>query len=612
MPDLEAQFDQATASGSMHEELEKFEFKPLEAFELPGIGNLRCEGLIVIVGPNSSGKSQLLQDIFMRLCGEPRALVVATSLEVQKPAEYPQFARWLENEGYFETIFDDNGAEQWKPKTTYVGQGGAVNQIQPSQARNWHDTFVPTSDRTTKRRSEFLNYFGRLLVTALFLDRRLSAMNSVGLIDFEGQPPQHELHALYLDDDARERLYTELVETFGKAVWPDPSRGNLLSLRVSDQGILPTAEDRLSPKKMARFRTIETEGDGLKSYVAICVALLLGRRPICLIDEPEMCLHPPQAHNLGRFIGKHASTSSNVTLAATHSSQILRGIIQTAPRVQIVRLTRSKGDFSAHLVPADVLADAVAKPTVRAESVLDGIFAQGVIVLEADSDRLVYQTTWETMAEEFHQDIHFATVGGTGGIADTCKLYRTLKIPVAVVADLDVIADPTKLKRILEVMADPARTEDLVAKARSVAEAIRKEPPTISPAAVKDSLSAIVLEGNDWEEEADIKVRRELNRLAEQLDRMRQLKRGGIAGLPVSVAEEATSLLRELSSEGIFLVPVGELEEWLETYEIQNSKRNKWAWANSAAQIIQERGRQQGDVWDFMQSVGQYLLENYG
>ena len=133
-------------------------------------------------------------------------------------------------------------------------------------------------------------------------------------------------------------------------MWPDPSRGNMLSLRVSDQGVLPTAEDRLSPKKMAQFRTIESEGDGLKSYVAICVALLLGRRPVCLIDEPEMCLHPPQAHNLGRFIGNHASTSSNVTLAATHSSQILRGIIQTAPTVQIVRLTRSKGDFSAHLV----------------------------------------------------------------------------------------------------------------------------------------------------------------------------------------------------------------------------------------------------------------------
>lgn len=239
---------------------------------------------------------------------------------------------------------------------------------------------------------------------------------------------------------------------------------------------------------------------------------------------------------------------------------------------------------------------------------LDGIFAQGVIVIEADSDRLVYQTTWETMAEEFHQDIHFATVGGTGGIADTCKLYRTLRIPVAVVADLDVITDPAKLKKILEVMTDATQAKKLVEEARTVAEGIRKQPPTISPAAVKDSLAAISLDGDDWVGESDIHVRRELNRLAEQVDRMRQLKRGGIAGLPSSVASAAITLLLKLSSVGVFLVPVGEFEEWLETYKIQESKqRNKWAWANAAAQIVQENGRQMGDVWDFMQSVGKYL-----
>jgi hypothetical protein len=124
------------------------------------------------------------------------------------------------------------------------------------------------------------------LVTGLFLERRLTSLNQVGVIDFQTQPPQQDLHALYLDDSARTELFRELVETFGKAVWPDSSGGNVLCLRVSDEGILPTADDRLSPKKMAEYRTIESEGDGLKSYVATCVAVLLGRRPVCLIDEP--------------------------------------------------------------------------------------------------------------------------------------------------------------------------------------------------------------------------------------------------------------------------------------------------------------------------------------
>jgi predicted ATPase len=79
---------------------------------------------------------------------------------------------------------------------------------------------------------------------------------------------------------------------------------------------------------MRAYRLIEEEGDGFKSYMGTCVTLLLGQRPICLIDEPELCLHPPQAYALGRFIGKYGTSSDHVTFVATHSSHILRGIIE--------------------------------------------------------------------------------------------------------------------------------------------------------------------------------------------------------------------------------------------------------------------------------------------
>jgi len=91
---------------------------------------------------------------------------------------------------------------------------------------------------------------------------------------------------------------------------------------------------------MAKYRPIESEGDGLKSYVATAISILLGRRPVTVIDEPEMCLHPPQAYNLGQFIGTYATSNHTSTFVATHSSQILRGIIQTAEALQVVRLTR--------------------------------------------------------------------------------------------------------------------------------------------------------------------------------------------------------------------------------------------------------------------------------
>ncbi len=46
---------------------------------------------------------------------QPRALVVATNIRIRKPENYDSFIQCLESEGYFETITDDNGNQQWIP-----------------------------------------------------------------------------------------------------------------------------------------------------------------------------------------------------------------------------------------------------------------------------------------------------------------------------------------------------------------------------------------------------------------------------------------------------------------------------------------------------------------
>jgi hypothetical protein len=582
------------------------DFKPLESVVLPNLGELNCSGLILVVGPNSSGKSQFLQDIYQRLSGEPRKLVVATEIKVGRPAEYSSFMEQLAKEGYFEEFIDDNGTKHLKPLTTYLGSGQAIGQIQQSQAQSWHSSYEPTLSTPAKRRSEFLNYFGRLFVTGLFLERRLIAIQQVGLIDFETQSPQHELHSLYLDDIARQSLFDELIESFGKAVWPDCSRGNALCLRVSDMGILPTPEERLSPKVMSTYRQIETEGDGLKSYVATCIALLLGRRPVCLIDEPEMCLHPPQAYNLGRFIGKHGVASKSVTFVSTHSSQILRGVIQTAKEIQIVRMSRRGGQFRAHLVPAEVLSEALTKPTVRAESVLDGIFAQSVIVVESDGDRLVYQTVLETLSTELHLDAHIATVGGVGGIADTCKLYKALKIPVAVIADLDMITDTKRLRRILDILTSNDVADSLTERTQSILDIIKKLPSPIEPQSLRQNIREIVGDDTNWKVGNDAKLRKVFAGIAQALDKPGRIKRGGLSEFPTVPLGE---LLDDFAKNGLFLVPVGELEGWLSGAKITESKEVKWAWANAAAIEIQKRGSQNGDIWDFVRNVGSFLTK---
>jgi hypothetical protein len=130
------------------------DYKPLEELTLPDLGALRCAGLIVVVGPNSSGKSQLLQDVYQRLCGEPRALVVASDVRLMPKPAYSEFSTWLQDEGYCETFVDDAGNQQLRPLRTYAGSGNTVSTIPIGQAQNWHNAYVPPAESHVTRRSE--------------------------------------------------------------------------------------------------------------------------------------------------------------------------------------------------------------------------------------------------------------------------------------------------------------------------------------------------------------------------------------------------------------------------------------------------------------------------
>jgi len=74
------------------------DFKPLAKVTLPNVGDIPCCGLTLIVGPNSSGKSQFLRDLYQRLCGEQRALVVASNVQLNKLPDYESWIKLLEAE----------------------------------------------------------------------------------------------------------------------------------------------------------------------------------------------------------------------------------------------------------------------------------------------------------------------------------------------------------------------------------------------------------------------------------------------------------------------------------------------------------------------------------
>ncbi len=587
---------------------------PISAVDLPGISDILLQGLIVVVGPNSSGKTQFLHDLNETICGRPRQLVVASAITYKSPPPFNEYFEFLLDRGNIR----ESGPDQFFKRSFQYGTDEGGGSFRKSIISNQYKQFLQaTQEKAVGYLPEyqFLKELGPMSCSALFLKNRLSLMDSCQTFDHLSQGPTKTLQSLYWNKNAKSALFQEISQVFQRAVWVDNTRHNQLVLRVSDSNELPDAKDRLEPEIMEKYRIIETEGDGLRSYAAICATLLLEQRPLCLIDEPEMCLHPPQAYAMGRFIGEHAITNTG-TIVATHSSHVLKGILETNRQAKVIRLTRTESRFQARTLATDLLEKATSKPRSRSEAILEGLLSQAVVLCEAAGDRIVYESVYRTFKDR-HLDIRFTPSEGTGGFADPLKLYKMLQVPTVVIADLDFMAKDGELKKVLSELEVPDREIAKSCKeAREAIKRIRDRASHINPVAIQEKLKTISQTPIDLIQNEDKGVRRSLQRIISDLSRLRDLQQRGLEAIPeihnngeseVTLRKNVKMLLSKFEEWGLFLVPVGELESWLPILMKGHSRNDKSQWAMLAAEKIEDVGERDEDVWHFILRVYDFL-----
>lgn len=584
-----------------------FETSPVSGVILAGIpGGLSLKGLVVVVGPNSSGKTNLLRDIHAAASGISRHLVVAEEIQLRPSPPLHEYLQFFQETGDLERLPDPNNETYRKRGHQYGTQTGGGGQWAINDLKSWHGQLGGHTSRPLQdvmRENNFLAQIGLLECSALFIQQRLALTDSVGTFDTHQVPPTVALQALRLNKTAMGKFTAEISKVFQRGAWLDVSGGSTLPIRVSDNVAPPSHEDRLFPEDVKSYRTIETEGEGIRSYAAVCIMLLLAQRALYLIDEPEMCLHPPQTRAIGRFIGEYAKSVKGCILVATHSSPVLRGILGTNQYVAVIRLTRNKGSFKGRQVSQELLIKATRKPLSRSEIILDGLFADGVVLCESDGDRVVYESTLNTLTPPL-PDIRFTPVGGIGGFAESVRLYRALEVPVAIAADLDFLFKNELRGVLLELGATEDEVRALSERITTVMQQIRRLQPELSPDAAAEELRVLIGDPSAWDIQKEAELRSKLNRLSGRLNRLALVKLKGIEGLPEPLSRELKSLLEDIHKYGLFLVPRGELESWVPRLMESTGKENKSQWA---ARKIEEIGRGDDDVWDYVESIVNYI-----
>ena len=305
-----------------------------------------------------------------------------------------------------------------------------------------------------------------------------------------------------------------------------------------------------------------------------------------LIDEPELLLHPPQASRLGAALARGAERRGRQLIVATHSADFVQGALRVSDSIAVCRITREQGVNHAAILDQSRLRELWAKPLLRSAAAIQGIFHEGVIVCEADSDCRFYEAILRHLESskdvQGPVDAYFAQGGGKGELATLAGAYRGLRIRVAVIADLDLLRNRAEFEQVLSALG--GSLSDLAGSYNSTVSALAGLPPRMSVTELVNE-GRIMLSEIEREGSLTTEHRRKLSQLLNASVPWSEAKRQGISRLRGGAYEAAKELIRRCIDFGLFLVPFGQLESWWPG----GPANDKTAWFMSAIEELEQR-----------------------
>jgi energy-coupling factor transporter ATP-binding protein EcfA2 len=511
----------------------------------------------VLVGPNNVGKSQTLRDIHsIYTKGKLAKTTLIRSVEVEMPSEFKDILANLEVMESAHNIGHH----------TVRGVGSSLVDGES------FDIYIPNLENEFKQKKSpdtFFGNIGKFKIAYLDAGSRLQVAQKCNSFNPHTEFPKKLLQALYGNAAAESELRRAFIETFSTDIRLDYSGLTELVMRVAKEfGEIPQDPREAFPI-LNKFSILDDQGDGYKSFVGVVLSLLLSKERVVLLDEPEAFLHPAQARQLGYWISQHSKTVPGQIIIATHNSNFLAGILASDQDVDIYRLNR-KDDITTYNMMSSQATTSLAKsPLLSSQRVLDAIFHRGVIVCEADADRAIYQTvaTKELQSQEFL----FIHAHNKQTIPQVVALLKDASIPVRAISDIDIVNDPS-LVEIMATIGGQANLTKLAQSQKTIMAAVDRAEEADALNELYSKISEFASQLKDGAHTL-AGARGALNRLRKEASNWSTAKNDGVYGVPEAVRPLLTELIDDAKKNGLYVVPVGELEKWMDLGVYQ---KNKW------------------------------------
>lgn len=500
-------------------------------FDVP----LEKNSILVIVGPNNSGKSAALRAIgrILRNEGGPPNPSSVTAIELAKCP--------------FETLLT-----HLRPAVT--GDSYWIySSIQPKAAieNAWR---IPWS----------VNALHPLVLSELTTTTRLT--DSAARSHSEPALPNgvpHPVHTMFSDTVIEKRASEVFRRAFGQDLVLHRMNRASIPLLVGDRPQKAPGEDsadRSYVDRIEQLQSLETQGDGMRSFASIITRVVADDCPIISIDEPEAFLHPPQARLIAESIANFGG--GRQVLVATHSQDVLKGFLsEQSSRVSVVRLWGRASERRGAYLPNHSIAELWRDPILRFSNILDSIFHDAVIVTEGDADCRFYESIAnESVPAERRPDVHYVYSGGKDRIPVIAKALLGLGVPLVSIVDIDILNAETTLQRLVE--AHEGDWSAFKANYLTVKKAVEGKSGYLQARDFKTAVQSELKKAKDGDA-VPREVLRTIKSLTRQASPWDFVKKAGLLAIPNGPSRAAADqLFQDLRAIGIFVVPVGEMENF--------------------------------------------------
>ncbi len=413
--------------------------------------------------------------------------------------------------------------------------------------------------RTKDALGDLTEFFCRVVNT----EERLEASRPADSLDVLTEPCEKPIQSLAANTLIERKLSDVCSQAFGLPLLLDRWSGKMIRIRC---GEIPRSKPWTMPflKEVRAMPRLESQGDGVRSFVGCILESVLAPHPVVFIDEPEAFLHPQHARTLGRLLASDRPTGRQLFIA-THGIHVLLGLLDSPQsKIRVVRLRRDGDSNPTCELKQDQIKNVWQDSFLRASNVLEGIFHEMVVLCEGDADCRFYSRVLEAVfgsdSRTRRPDVMFTSCGGKSRMPLVIQAFKALDVPVRTVVDFDILQNGQDLRRLVEAYGQPWR--DIEPHWKKVHGALQNVAPPRSLAQVRSEMSKL-LEGAKGTH-LDEKTRKDLMDCLRIASPWAAAKRGGKSSLPSGDATAAyDELTRRLSCIGVFIVHCGELERFV-------------------------------------------------